>query len=182
MRPQDAIPVFRSRRWHDWSFSAGNGRRPPGQEPTLAAFGGGTIPYTKLAKNAVQGLVFTAHVNHDVSRDPDYGGAHVHVYAPTAPGVGADTVVMRLTYQVRTIMGEYGAEVPETLPFTILAARGHVFGFTNIPAAAFAVGSQVTCLVQRIGNDGADNYDDDLIFEEFDIHLQRDRLGTVLEF
>ena len=182
LRPQDSIPVFRGRKFHDWPFSAGSGRRPPGQEPTISTFGGGTIPYTKFAKNAIQGLVFTAHINHDLAPDPEYGRPHVHVYAPSAPGIGADTVILRMTYQVRTIKGAYGPEVPETLPLVIGGIRGHILSFPQIPAADLAIGNQMTFLVQRIGNDGADNYDDDLIFEEFDVHLQRTSLGTVEEF
>jgi len=160
--------------WEDLRFPA-VGINPPGaaSDPTRDTTDGRLV----FSASAVNIIAIQAQMPHGW-----YAGStiypHVH-WSPTDTNTG--NVLWRLSYKIADINGVFPGSF--TSVDKLQAGAGvvdthQVAVFSGITMTGYIASAMLLILVSRIGNDGTDTYTGTAKLNEFDIHMQIDKLGT----
>ena len=103
----------------------------------------------------------------------------------TSPATSKN-VVWKFEYQWQNINGTYSGITTATL--TVTAATGttgykHLISdFSDINGSGKTMSSIMICRLYRLPTDAADDYTDAVGLLSFDIHIEKDTLGSNLEY
>ena len=131
-----------------------------------------------FAKNASNKIFFTIQFSHRIKAwtDTEF---HIHTVAPDNNAGG---VVWSLSVSYANIHDNFGPEGTPTQVTQTIAINSQdkhdIFSIKNPFTANAGISSIALCSLTRLGNEGADDYNNDIYLVALDAHFQIDTMGS----
>ena len=161
--------------WDDERFPS-TGINPPGAatDPTRNT----TTGLLEFSASQVNTVAIVGQFSHAIK----IGSAirpHIHIRYPDA---NTGNSVWQFQYEIAGIGQEFPSSYTsemKTFAAPGVARRHALHSFTEIDMSAYTgVSVMINCILSRLGNNGADTYGSVMPLLEFDIHHQKDSLGS----
>ncbi len=124
---------------------------------------------------------FNAQLKHKYAEGEDIN-FHIHIGNNSTT---SGDVVLKLTWEWANVNGTYGGTTTETKTFSVTGTNGlhQVFGFsTALTGTGKKISSIVLAKVERISNDVADTFSEDLNVIGIDYHVPHNTMGSRQEW
>lgn len=162
--------------WDDVSISMANAKTPAANAPTWRSYLQSEVP--AFSATQVNVLYFSAQLPHSYKEGSDIE-FHIHVAYPDA---NAGNSTWYFTYSWANVDENF--PVASSLTKQYVAAPGvanrhqSIELIASINGTGKKISSVLLCSVQRLGNDGADNYPSEIYLVSGDFHIQKDTIGS----
>ena len=169
--------------WDDLVVPGLSATKLGNNDPSLGLVAGGIYIYT-FSSTVMNEVFFSIQLPHSWKESSSIS-PHIHWMPMTSPAT-TKNVVWKFEYQWQNIGGTYSGSTTTTLAVT--AATGttgfvhKIDDFTDITGTSKTMSSILICRLYRDPTDAADNYADAAGLLSFDIHIEKDTLGSNLEY
>lgn len=173
--------------WEDLRFPAQAINPPGGDADPGRNSSTGLLEFDKGKTETIAGVAQMPHSwKSGTNIEPH---AHIMADAATEPSTGKTNVVLRFSYAIMDVGGTWdqatytNVESVHTINAFVNSAPVHQLAdFGEIDMTGYKDSCCILWKVSRLGADGADTYDNDLILLEFDIHYRANTLGSLAEY